>query len=273
MNIQFVFALLALSSALAFCNLPSGSQVRETALETATIKPAAVNAPTTNETPLVAAAPSVIDTMSPNVIQLGDLRLIPFAPPWFEGDMAKTVFLENGLLRIDSPQESLDPPGRNRLTGVVIEESNDKFDISAMFNAEGGACRGVDHPCGNTYVTNCIVFDFIDLGNYQEFCIEASSLFWTLIAFENEAVGYHSSVQTSNAIHDTGDIFRGKHPIPNELRLTLLSTLLTGYINGQQVFQRDGSNVDGKIGAACSNWSSDPGDLVANCEITLVVPG
>ena len=202
-----------------------------------------------------------------NIMRVGDLELVPFAPAWFDGDLATAVFVENGLLRIDEPIAPYEP-GTNQVMGAVTLASFVNFDIAATFNAEGGVCTGVDYSCGNISAINCIVFDFVDFENMQSFCIDTSALFWNLVAFENGVVTYGSSVQPSDAIHDTGVIYHFEHPIPNEIRLTLRDGVLTGYINGDQVFERDGRGVEGKVGAGCVN--EDMEEEFSNCEVTLV---
>jgi hypothetical protein len=202
-----------------------------------------------------------------NLIRVGDMDFIPFAPPWFDGDLSTAVFIENGLLRIDEPIAPYEP-GTNQVMGAVTLASFDNFDITATFNAEGGVCTGVDYNCGNISASNCIVFDFVDFENMQKFCIATSALFWNLVAFENGVVAYDSSAQRSDAIHDTGVIYHGEHPIPNEIRLTLLDGVLTGYINGDQVFEREDRGVEGKVGAGCVN--EDMEEEFSNCEVTLV---
>ncbi|HEY2981835.1 MAG TPA: hypothetical protein VGJ22_11685, partial [Anaerolineales bacterium] len=203
-----------------------------------------------------------------NGIRLGNLELVPFAPPWFEGDLSTAVFGENDLLRIDAPRAPYEP-GKNHVMGAVTLSHHDGFDISATFNAEGGVCRGVDYNCGNIFVSNCMVFDFVDFDNMQKFCIDSASLFWNLVAFENGAVVYDSSVQPSATIHDTGVIYYGEHPIPNELRLTLQGGVLAGYINGQQVFERAGTEIEGQVGVGCIN--NDLESELSNCEVTVVI--
>ena len=264
-------AALALWLALAACGSPAVSQPPAPVGEATVTEPPVRGPVIVTETIVATGVSTAAEPPGQAPLHLGDLRLTPFAPPLFVGDLAKTVFVENGLLRIDSPQGPREPPDLYLVTGAVTDVVYDSFDVSATFNAEGGACRGIDHPCGNVFVTNCIVFDFVDLNNWTRFCIEASSLFWTLIAFENGAVVYHSSVQKTDAIHDTGVIYYREHPIPNEVRLTLRGGLLAGSINGQPAFERDGSRVNGKVGAGCVNWSLDPNDEFSNCETTLVV--
>lgn len=259
--------LFALTFFLAGCSTapsPQGADAVAAATDTLIPTGAADKATATE-------APTATETPPPNLIHLGALELVPFAPPWFDGDLAAVVFTENGFLRIDSPLVDYEQPGRNHVTGAVILTTYDGFDISATFNTEGGVCRGVDYNCGNIFVSNCIVFDYLDFDNMQKFCINASALFWYMIAFENGAVVYHSSAQPSEAIQDNGVIYYDEHPIPNEMRVTYQNGVLTGSINGETVFERDEAGINGKIGVGCINNNSDPQWSLANCEATLVV--
>lgn len=223
--------------------------------------------PTQTEPTAATEQPTATVEIPTDVFQVGDLALVPFAPPWFDGVLSDAVFGENGLLRIDAPIAPYELDN-NHVMGAVTVDAYDRFDISATFDAEGGACGGIDY-CGNTGAFNCIVFDFVDFDNMQEFCIASSALFWTLVAFENGVVVYHSSVQPSDAIHDTGDIYRDKHPIPNEMRLTLQDGIFSGYINGEQMFERDSTRTEGKVGVGCIN--NDIEQALSNCEVTVVL--
>ncbi len=278
-----VKTIILVSLTLAACNLPSAFSVTEPAVDeqSTAVTAAETGTPTSPETP------------PPNLIRLGELELIPFTPPWFEGDLAKTVFAENGLLRIDSPEE-LGEPDKNMVTGVVTPTSYESFEISATFNAEGGVCRAINRAgCGNIFVYNCIVFDFVDFEDMQIFCISASGPFWMLIAYENGTAVFHSSAHKSEAIHNTSIISYEQHPVPNEIRLILRDGQLTAIINGEQVFSREDPTslvgydasgmpvhrtngwmsepIHGQIGAGCVNVNHHPFWRLANCEISLVI--
>ena len=256
-------SFVALSLLLAACGSPQVTTgvAPENAAATDTLAP-----PVATETATASPEPTATRIIE-NLIRVGDMDFIPFAPAWFDSDLATAVFVENGLLRIDEPIAPYEP-GTNQVMGAVTLASFDNFDITATFNAEGGVCTGVDYNCGNIFASNCIVFDFVDFENMQKFCIATSALFWNLVAFENGVVAYDSSAQRSDAIHDTGVIYHFEHPIPNEIRLTLLDGVLTGYINGDQVFEREDRGVEGKVGAGCVN--EDMEEEFSNCEVTLV---
>ena len=272
MNYPFAIGLLALSLSLSSCGAAAEESVpvEETqpglsieATGTSASKPAAqTETGTSTVAPTATATEEIL-----NLLRIGGLELFSFAPAWFDGDLSTAVFVENGLLRIDEPIAPYEP-GTNQVMGAVTLASFDNFDIAATFNAEGGVCTGVDYNCGNIFASNCIVFDFVDFENMQKFCVDTSALFWNLVAFENGVVAYDSSAQRSDAIHDTGVIYHGEHPIPNEIRLTLVDAVLTGYINGDQVFERDGTGIQGKVGVGCINNAFE--EELSNCEVTLV---
>jgi hypothetical protein len=300
-NKNFLGITLLYSILLAACNPAPEYQAPSTVASAAATQASTAAADTATAT----EAPTATETQPENLIQLGDLQLVPFAPPWFEGDMTTTVFAENGLLRIDSPEETGEP-GVNQVTGAVTTASYNSFDISASFNPEGGpVCNevietyGLDYVkttnivCANIHVSNCIIFDFVDPENTQTFCIDGSARFWTLIAYENGEVIFHSSVQPSDAIHDTGLVLMGAHSLPNEIRMTLQDGELTAFINGEEVFTREDPTslvgydaagepvyrtdgwesepINGQIGAGCVNLNLDPYFSLANCEIKLVL--
>ena len=258
---------LLLSSTLAACGSAPGSQEADAnAVQDApgTSPPLAA----TDNTATATAEQTATEEIIQNIIHLGNLELAPFAPPWFDGDLSTAVFVEGDFLRIDAPIAPYEL-GKNHVIGAITLASYDSFDIAATFNAEGGVCKGVDYPCGNIGVFNCIVFDFFDFDNMQEFCIHSSALFWHLVTFENGVEVYHSSVQPGDAIHDTGVIYHGEHPIPNEVRVMLQGGVVSGYINGEQVFERDATGVNGKVGVGCVNMDME--EELSNCEINIVL--
>jgi hypothetical protein len=214
--------------------------VEAAATEPPVASAAAVTSPVTEtEAPTATELPQ-------NIIHLGELDLVPFAPPWFDGDVSTVVFTENGKLRIDAPASPFEPGDQEGLFkslvfGAVTLESQANFDISVTFNRQGGVCTGHD-KCANSSAATCIVFGYFDPDNFQIFCIDESSVSWYLDAYNNGVHSSTSNLQETDSIRylDTLIFQFGQHPDPNQFRLKMENNILYGYVNGQQVFERPG---------------------------------
>jgi hypothetical protein len=213
-------------------------------------------------TPAATEAPTATETLPENLIRLGDLEFIPFAPPWFEGDLTAVVFADEDKLRIDAPGSPFEPGDQEGLLkslvfGAVTLEDQANFDISVTFNRQGGDCTGHD-KCANLAAMACIVFGYFDPENFQIFCINEDSGFWTLDSFIDGINSSTSNLQSTDSIQPLGiPIFQyALHPEPNEFRIMMQDSILTGFINGNQVFERQGflpqscQNLNGVL--ACS---------------------
>jgi hypothetical protein len=202
---------------------------------------------TSNEVAAATEEPTATEEVLQNSLRVGDLHLVPFAPPWFVSDVSAVVFAENNKLRIDAPASPFEPGDeeaafRSLVFGAVTLDNFDDFDISATFNRQGGVCTGHD-KCANFAAMSCIVFGYFDPDKFQIFCIdESSASYWYLDAYNNGEHSSTSNLQETDTIQYLPNlIFQyGQHPNPNEFRLKMENNILYGYVNGQQVFERPG---------------------------------
>jgi hypothetical protein len=276
MKTILINGLLVLLLGLIGCNLPATSELNPQTNATDSARSSEttrtlIAGDSSDPNSALTQRPVTTNDVIGNVILVGNLELAPFAPPWFDvALLPAAIFSNNDLLRIDAPitPTSFDFPGINNVFGAVTRTAYADFEITASFNFEGGACTGIK-SCANINVQNCIVFDFMDIGNLQIFCVDSSALFWVLIQFKEGVVVYHSSVQKSDAVHDMGQIFYDEHPIPNDIRLKSSQGIIQAYINGEQMFQRDRTLVEGRVGVGCINYDFE-GQL-SNCEVSLTI--
>lgn len=257
----------ALTLALAACGSPALSQeAPPTEAGEATVPPSPSMA-TSTELATETAEATATEEVVQNILRVGDLELVPFAPTWFldESQLANIVFVEEDSLRIDGPASPFgydDPPGQNNVFGAVTLESYTDFDISATFNREGGACppgidssgsmdTGGDLACANLATDDCIVFGYVDSNNFHVFCILAND-YWFLNQINDGVVSSGTSIQPSDAIRDMRLILYHEHPAPNELRLTMQDNILYAYINGQQVLEQEPMEFLREVGEGCT---------------------
>ena len=231
------------------------------------------------------------------------------------GGLESIVVAESDHLYIYAPLSPFDPPPVRSLFGGITADTYLNFDLTASFNLEGGYCypegevpqNQSDDYCGHLGTNTCIVFGFLDSDNFQHFCLLPSSSqignapvfqgYWFRSGFDDGVFFSYTTTDTglnlqgSDAIRDMGLLsYRGflEVPAPNEMRLRMQDGVLSGYVNGQQLFEQDikaGTTVTvadggqivvfeqlvaGKIGVGCTSGFNPNRIVFSNCDVTML---